>query len=86
MNKYGTKLGDAFAEEKARAEYEKEKVLDNVDSSELIAVLYKRGVKFSTIFGQYYEMEEMDNARTMTVEDAILAGYDGITINRKEAF
>lgn len=48
--------------------------LEHVDSRLLIAELYARGVSIKDIFGLYYELEEMGNGRTMTVEDAAIAG------------
>lgn len=80
------KLSDAFAEQKAHEEYEREKALKTADSSELIATLYNRGVSIKTIFGQYYEMEEADNARTMDVEDAVLAGAVDDGVDPKAGF
>lgn len=58
--------------------------LEHVDTSLLISELYARGVPISRVFGLYYEIEQAYNGRTMTVEDAILAGYDGINFNPKE--
>ena len=60
--------------------------LEHVDTSLLIAEMYARGVPISHIFGLYYAMEEAGNARTMTVEDAILAGFDGKEIKEGVPF
>lgn len=60
--------------------------LEHVDTTMLITELYARGVPISRVFGLYYEIEEAYNGRTMTVEDAILAGYDGLNSNPQKGF
>lgn len=60
--------------------------LEHVDTTLLVQELYARGVPISRVFGLYYEIEEASNGRTMTVEDAILAGYDGLNSNPQKGF
>jgi len=48
--------------------------LSKLDSAYLIEELYLRGVSVRDIYGRYYEFEVASNARTMTKEDAELAG------------
>lgn len=59
--------------------------LEHVDSHLLMAELYARNISVRHVFGFYYQLEEMVNGRTMTVEDAILAGY-GNNFNPMEGF
>lgn len=60
-------------------------MLDNIDSQLLMMELYNRGVTIRDIFGAYYEMEETNNNRSMTVEDAELA-YGNTSFNPQEGF
>ncbi len=71
-------------------------------SSRMIATLYKRGVTIEQIFGQYYAMEEMANARddeifgndeegqhgrpVLTVGDARLAGFGTPEVKHDQPF
>lgn len=73
-------LLDALEEESAREQYERQRLIDTLEDSELIEILYERNVPFSRVFGQYYEMEEAGNGRMMTVEDARLAGFSGVHV------
>ena len=49
--------------------------LENYDDRTLMKELYDRGVAVKEYFGVCIELEEAANARTMTVDDALLAGY-----------
>lgn len=48
--------------------------LSKADTRLMAKELYERGVSIRDIFGIYYELEEAGNGRSMTVEDAELAG------------
>lgn len=57
--------------------------LEHVDTSILVLELYMRGVPITNIFGRYYEFEQAVDGRTLTLEDAITAGY-GMSAYKKE--
>lgn len=73
MKTPGEKILQAVEEEKAREQYETEKVLKSADTRVIMQALYDRGVTIKEIFGAFYELEEAGNGRTMDVEDAQLA-------------
>ena len=51
---------------------EAERHIEKADSRILMKALYERGVKLKDIFGAYYELEAMADARTIDVEDTLL--------------
>lgn len=71
--------------------------IEHVDGRLMIAELYARGVTVEDIFGVYYELEEMGNARSdqafgsdeqgqhgrMTVADAEVSGLAPTVVNPK---
>ena len=81
------RLMDAIDEEKdlakAQKEHDMDVALEEADDAILISELYDRGVKMSTIFSQYYEMEVQGEGHSylMEVGDVELAGLDIDTVN-----
>ena len=63
--------------EQATVEWE----LSKIDDLDLIHELHRRGVTITDIYGRYYEIEAASDGRTMTPEEAVLAGVDILKTN-----